>query len=249
MAFWDNFFKVGMKKAGANAEELMASIAPDMMQEAEIQTLTEELEDITAKVVAAEKFRKKEQQETAEAEQKVNECLAALEILQSDLNNAEDKTALEEAMAGLLDELEEANENLELEKQEDLEAEENLKFWKQRQKEISEYLKKTKTTSEKTKRALQMQEEKTKRAQERAKYGESGKTASSVATNAMERKLEKLKAEEEVAKQMTKLTSDDSVTKTNDLVVAAMKKARGEVDTSTMSVSDRLAAMKAKMGK
>lgn len=249
MSFLTKFFGVKGKQIKEGAANILVSIDPESASEAEVEAIREDLEEVTEKVVIAEIYLEKESAETKVEEDKVNNAMGALEILQADFETAEgsEKSAIEADMIGLMDEVDEASSELERELQEDAEAKEDLDFWKTRQKELADYLKKTKNNGQKVIKALERQKAATKRAKEREKFGEAGHTEST-ASSAMERKLAQLKAEERVSTQMTDLTSDKSITKSSDRVKAAMAKARGEVDTSKMSLQDRMTQMKEKHG-
>lgn len=247
MSFFTKFFGVKGSQISQAAADLIVNIDPESASEAEIEVIREDLEEVTTKVVVAESYLEKELEETAAEQTKVDNALLALEILQQDFDAAKGKTksAIEADMVSLIGELEEAQVELDREKQEDAEAREDLDFWRARQKELADYLKKTKKTSAQLIKTLERQEASTKRAKEREKFGEAGKVEST-ATSAMERRLAELKAQEKVSVQMTTLTSDTSVTQTSDRVKDALARAKGEVDTSKMTPQERIAAFKAK---
>ena len=245
-------FGVGAKNAKEAAVDLLVLVAPETAGEVHIEKVRLELEDVTKKVVVAEDFLENELDETKVEQEKVTNGMSALEILQQDLATATDdavKAEIEADMSNLMDEVEQAQTELDREIKEDADARLDLDFWKNRQQELADYLKKTKNTTESVRKEIERQELSTQRAQDRAKHGSSSSHVQSSIDDAMQRRLAELKQQEKVSDQMTKFTSDQSITQTSDRVKAAMAKAKGEVSTSNQTVNDRLAAFKQKQSK
>lgn len=248
MNFIKALFGEGSKRAKEAAADVLLTVAPEYANDVHIETVRLELVDVVTKVEVAEDFLETELEQTKVERDKVENGMVALEILQQDLVTSTDdaeKAEIEADMSNLMDEIEQAQVELDRELSEDIEAREDLDFWRVREKELSDYLKNTKNNSEQVLKAIARQELNTQRAKDREKHGKDSVFSDTI-DQAMQKKLADLKLQEKVANRMTTLTSVHSVTQTSDRVKAAMAKAKGEVDTSNRSIQDRIADFKQK---
>lgn len=252
MQFVKNYGKV---KADNSADTLMKGIVAldlDGAAEADIRVLEENLDKLVKAATAQAAEATRERREADEINELYNNKLAAIEILNEQLADAEgaDAEELEEVILEEVEALESMQNDIARENEEAEEAETYQKELDEMCMEASKALKNARGQLNKAKTNLKRAERNTEREERKAAQRKNlkGLTAGTgklaTALEAMQEKTEDERQKSEGLAMKSKLLGDDD--KKNARMEAAMAKAAGKTSTADMSVKDRLAALKKK---
>ena len=250
MAFWTNYLK-GKGKA-LNKEMKMLAAEADMegYTEAAIQTQMDRVNAFVNDQAKAEINLTKEKKDVEEILQLQKDRLAGISILQEDIANTTDPAEiarLTSIVEAEVTKLEEMQEDIAREKEEAAEAESDLAEIRELLSMEKEKLDTMRGTLNKTKSAI----ERANRAEERAKAKAdlAAKKAGFAEDNTFDDLLGAAKDRLAEIEQRTRATTikaellSDSKGTSSDMQ-DAIARAKGKVPTSTMSVAERLAAIK-----
>lgn len=252
MAFWTNYLK-GKGKA-LNKELKMAAAEADMggYTAAAIQTQMDKVEDLASSQAKAEVKLNKEKKDVEEILQLQEDRLAGISVLQEDAAKSTD-TAEVARINGIIEaevlKLENMQDDIAREKEEAAEAESDLAEIRELLGMEKEKLDNMKGTLDKTKTAI----ERANRAAERAKAKAelAAKKAGFAEDNTFDDLLGAAKDRLAEIEQRTRATTIkaellSTADGTSDTMQEAIARAKGKVPASSMSVADRLAAIKNK---
>jgi len=252
MAFWMNYLKGKGKEI--NKELKMAAAGADMdgYSAAAIQTQMDKVTDLAGAQAAAETKLKKEKQDVLEIMQLQEDRLAGITILTEDVTKETDPAKahqLNSIVEAEVRKLEEMQEDIAREKEEAAEAESDLAEIRELLGMEKDKLDSMKGTLDKTKSAI----ERAARAEERAKAKAelAAKKAGFAEDNTFDDLLGAAKDRLKEIEQRTRATTIKAELLSNsdgtsNAMQDAIARAKGNAPTSTMSVAERLAAIKAK---
>jgi chromosome segregation ATPase len=252
ISFLKNFFVAKATDVQSGFVQMLVEFDPETASEAEIATLDEALTKLTQQMVAAKHAWEKEDREAQEIQKNYDLRLAAAERLQAKAETAQgdEKGQVEASLATLLSDLEKMVPEIEREAREAVEAKCYYDELAQAVKSASERLKTARERLSDAKRRMDVAKVRMERAQEqedRAKVVAGiKKQADSLGTafDAMSKKASEMEAKTEVANHKTQLLAPP---KSEDPILAqALKEAAGEQAAPSVSLSDRLAALKKK---
>jgi len=250
--FVKHFFVKKAQDAQAGFVQMLVEFDPESASEAEISELDEALTKLTTQMVSAKKAWEKEDREAKEVQKNYDLRLAAAERLQAraDAAPAEEKPQVEASLAALLGELEKMVPEIDRELKEAEEAKVYYDELAQAVKTASERLKTARDRLSEAKRRMDVAKVRMERAQEseeRAKVLAGIKQQAGnlgTAFDAMTQKAEEMESKAEVSSQKTQLLTPP---KSEDPYLAqALKEAQGDATPAQQSLTDRLAALKAK---
>lgn len=218
--------------------------------EATIKMMDDNLNQILKEAGQARVEYGKEQREADEIVKLYNQRLQAAETLQTQMAEATDRTkaaSLSASLGTLLGLLEEMGDDVEREKQEAIDAKEMLDELEATASEAADTLKDARTELKKAKQGMQKAQLAEERAKKKAKRAElaSGirsKTGGiNTAIEAMQKRTDDAKASADASTMKARLLKPTGGIDEDPNITAAMG---GGEDTSTMSIQDRLAALK-----
>lgn len=252
MAFWTNYLKGKGKAINKEMKMLAAEADMDGYTEAAIQTQMDRVNEFANDQAKAEAKLAKEKKDVEEILQLQEDRLAGISILQEDIaktTKPSEITRLTNIIEAEVVKLEGMQEDIAREKEEAVEAESDLAEIRELLVMEKEKLDMMRGTLDKTKSAI----ERANRAEERAKAKAAlaAKKAGFAEDNTFDDLLGAAKDRLAEIEQRTRATTikaellSDAKGTSADMQ-DAIARAKGKAPTSTMSVADRLAAIKAK---
>lgn len=251
-SFWANY-GIGKLKDGEKAAKKMVMNADiDGFSDAAIATQMAKVDELTAKKALAEEKLTKEDNDVAIELAAQQDVLNGIDFLQQEIVNSTDEALIAlntKTIEAELAKLEAKQPKIAKEKQEAAEAKQDLA-------EIQEVLiaakakldgmkngmEQVKNEIARAERAVERNEERAALAAEKAGYTAPDDTFNTILGAANERLEEiRLRARQAEIKAETLAPKDD----TSDVMKAAIAKAKGNAPAATMSVTERLAAIKA----
>ena len=229
---------------------------PEAASEAELRTMEQHLDDLGRQVATARQSFDREQKEAAAIEALSRQRMAAAEQLQGQMaaeNDAARKAALERSLATLVTMLEEMAPELEREKQDAVDAREFLDMLEQTYAEAGGKMKTARSELDRARRDMARagQQRQTAEQQAEAARQAAGLTRSTssvtVALKAMHDAAQRDLASADAAVAKAKLLRPTRPEQDDPNIAAAMAAAAGKPATP-QSVTDRLAALKARSG-
>jgi hypothetical protein len=248
MGFFGSYGKQKFKDAGDMVIKALVSFDPEGATEAEINEMSEKLEDISTRAAKARQIMLKEKQEAEHFVALHNERVTAAEILKGTMEAATDpgqKASLEKSLTTLLDTLEKMVPEIEREKQEAVDAEEFFKYLEQVTIDSAEKLKKARGEYRDAVRAMERakMQEQIAREKESATKLASGVSQGnfSTALGAIKNITDEANARGEAARKRSDLLKPVSVEEDAN-ISAALNEAKGTVRPTNLS--ERLSALK-----
>lgn len=251
LGFLKAFTKTKIEDAGEALAGAIVKYDTEGATEATIKMMDDNLNQILKEAGEARFEHQKEQREADEIVKLYNQRLQAAEVLQTQIGESGDNTAkvasLSTSLEKLLILLEEMREDVEREKQEAIDAKEMLDELKVTASEAADTLKDARSELKKAKQGMkkaQLAEERAKKKAKRAEIasGIRSKTGGiNTAIEAMQKRTDDAKASADASTMKARLLKPTDDVGEDPNIAAAMS---GGNDTSTMSIQDRLAALK-----
>lgn len=250
LGFMKKLVGVKAENAGQTIVEKLVEMDPEAATEAQLRTMEDDIDKLTSEVAKARAEYGREQSEVDDIVKLEAQRLKAAEILQSKLEEDPDNAELASALNETLDLLEKMQPEIQREKDEAIEAKSFLEEIEGLLSERVEQIKTAKSTLKSAARDMEKAKVAKAREEDRAKRmgSLSGmRTRSDSLTIAAEAMKKKAKADQEAtdaSKLKRELMKGSEKGSSNAALEAAMNEASGTTSPSSMSASDRLAALK-----
>jgi hypothetical protein len=254
MSFFTSLFKKHAENVFTEVQQFIVTLDPETATEAQIEEFNKKLTQASEELAKAKLDYQKEQKEADAIVALYNQRLKAAEILQSRLATAtdQDKAALESSLGSLVGMIEGMTAEVDREKQEADDAksimDELLKFVE----ESAETLKQARQRLQHSQNEMKRAELDEKRAQQRAERAEmlagikKGGDSFNVALTAMERKTQQSRIKADGANTRASLLKPTDKEQGDSNIKAALAEAAGKPVSSSLSVTERLAALQKK---
>jgi chromosome segregation ATPase len=253
--FLKSFGKEKLSTAGQTLAQKIVAWDPETASQAEIETMIGELDKITVEAGKAKAEYDREQAEADAAGKNYDKYVAAAELLNKQLEEAQTggdqakANGISASMEKLLNELEEMRPEVERETREAAEAKAYYEEVRQLAEVTAQKVRTARSQLDQAKRDMRRAEIEQQRAEARAEKSESlaglRKETSSlgVALEAMNKQAENARAATAASDMKAKLLSPEPPAK-DQHIEEALKAVSGEKTTTTASFADRLAALR-----
>ena len=254
LAFLKNLAGVKMDKAAQAGIEALVRWDPKSASEAELRTMEQNLDALGREVALARQGYDKEKREADAIQALSHQRMAAAEQLQQQMSNENDSTrkaAVEKSLTTLVGMLEQMTPEVEREKQDEADAKDYLQMLEQTYAEAGGKLKTARSELERAQRdmarAAQQREQADRQAESaRRAAGLASQTSSlTVALKAMQDAAQKDLASADAQMSKARLLRPTRPEQDDPNIAAALAAASGR-PTGSQSLTDRLAALKAR---
>jgi DNA repair exonuclease SbcCD ATPase subunit len=250
-SFSSLFAKKKTEKVGQTIIQMLAGWDPESASQADLEQMEKRLDKLVQQVAEARLMYRKEQEEADAINTLYNQRLKAAEILQAKQAENTENDKITEALNQMVSELEEMLPEIKREEDEAKEAKLFMEELEDIAKYSAEKLKNAKKELDKAMKDMKRAEIREERSKERE--SQAAKLAGlrnetdqlGNALSAMKKTAEDANARASASNMKAKLIAPSTAEKTNELIASAMKEAKGG-DTKSMSITDRLAALKQK---
>ncbi|CAO3437885.1 hypothetical protein [Azospirillum doebereinerae] len=253
ISFIRNLVGVKTDQAVQGAMEALVRWDPKSATEAELRTMEQHLDDLGRQVAEARAIYDREQREADEIKKLSNQRMAAAEHLQRQIDGEADasrKAALERSLETIVAMLEEMAPDIEREERDAVDARQFLEMLEKSYADAGAKLKSARADLTRAQRDMGRAEQQRGMAERQAEAARrtaglaSATSGLTVALKAMQDTAAKDLAAAEAANAKAKLLTPSAPEKDDPNIAAAMAAASGK--TTPSSLSDRLAALKAK---
>lgn len=243
----------GNKEAQGLADDFtkfVVGLDPATASAAELEMIETHLREIDGKLAQAEQAAAQDAKETAAAQATVDQYMAAADILQAKVAAGQ---APEASLATLMNSLEKAVATLETDKQHDAQSQAFVGQLRETHDMMANKLSSSKEQLKDAQRALQTAQLEKERAEDRAQQAREAAGLSqtagklNIALSAMQEKAQKAQADARAAELTAGALKPTAALDADPAIAAALSQASNP--QGSMSAADRLAAIKAKMGK
>lgn len=254
-SFIKNLVGVKTDQAVQGAVEALVRWDPKSATEAELRTMEQNLDDLGRQVAEARAAYTKEKKEADAIKALSSQRMAAAEQLQKQYDGATDpgkKAALEKSLVTLVNMLEEMAPDIDREVQDEVDAHEFLSMLEKTYADAGAKLKDAKSALERAQRDMGRAEQQREIAERQANAARqaaglaSATSGLNVALKAMQDAAQKDLVNAEAAKAKAKLLAPSKPEEEDPNIKAALAAASGNTAVASSSLSDRLAALRAK---
>ncbi|MDH3347195.1 MAG: hypothetical protein OEM02_03730 [Desulfobulbaceae bacterium] len=250
---------MGKKKAGQVGDQVTAALVnfdPETATEAQIDMMSNGLTGLLEEVAKARAEYQREQKEADEIKALYNQRLAAAEklgnMLADESLSAAKRKSIEASLQTFLQQIEDMMPDVEREESEAVDAKALLNDLEGQAKGMAEDLKNARKLLVDAQRDIKKagaEKERNQRAQERAEVAAGIKEKAggiNIALDAMRTKASETRVEADAAKMKTDLLKPTNLEEDDPNIAAAMAEVTGATESASLSVQDRLAALKKK---
>jgi len=255
MSFLGNLFKKHAENAVTSVQQFLVTIDPETATEAQIAEFSDQLKKASEELAKARAEYQKDEKAAEEIEALYQKRLQAATILEQEVAEAGDparKESLSASLEKMVAMLEQMKPDVERERQDADDAKQMMDELTVFVEESAQALKEARAKLDHAKAEMRRAEMEQERAEKRAKTAEvlagikKGSGTFNVALDAMQKKAEEAKVKADAAMTRSRLLTPTNAEKDDANIAAALAKASGEPAPATVSISERLAALKKK---